>query len=249
MIAMFRGVGRIIGMLVLMVAGSVGLWYYQDRFGASRQIAKLQEEKRVLQRVVERLTDEKRVADVLVTDQKLIDGVPHTTLLFVEYAKDGTPLPAKSIQIKGNPGHIDAMVIKFDRHFVSEGDPLRGHSIALFTKIYGDREQPSEGHVIDEPGKIPDVYRGADPRVSEFETELWRNFWRLTRDQAYRDSMGVRIANGQGVWERFEPDKLYSITLESDGGLNINSEPLRGIYREALRQRGLPTTAPSHSGG
>jgi hypothetical protein len=242
---MLRGFGRIIGLAVLIIAGSAGLWFYQDRYSASRQIEKLKEETRLLQQVVQRLSGEKRVADVLVTDQKIIDGVPHTTLLFVEYAKDGTPLPARSIEILGNPGHIDAMVIKFDRHFVSEGDPLRGHSIALFTKIYGDREKPSEGHVLDEPGKIPQIYRGSDPRVSEFETELWKNFWRLADDPAYRAQKGVRVADGQGVWRSFEPDKLYTIMLDSDGGLSITSEPLRGIYSEALRQRGIPTTAAS----
>ncbi len=233
---MLRGLGRIIALALLVVTGSVGLWVYQDRSSAGRKIEKLQEEKRVLEQVVQRLGGEKRVADVLVTEQKVIDGVPHTTLLFVEYARDGTPLPAKSIQIQGDPGHIDAMVINFDRHFVSEGDPLRGHSIALFSKIYGDREKPSDGHAIDEPGKIPGIYRGADPRVSEFELDLWKNFWRLVDDESYRKEKGVSIASGRGVWTKFEPDKLYTIHLEADGGTYITSAPLKGIYREALKQ-------------
>lgn len=239
---MLRGAARIIGLTFLIITGSVGLWIYQERFSTGHQIQKLQEEKRVLQQVVQRLSDEKRVADVLVTEQKLIDGVPHTTLLLVEYAKDGAPLPAKSVEVIGSQAHIDAMVIKFERNFVSEGDPLRGHSIALFSRIYGDRQKPSDGQVVDEPGKIPDIYRGADPRVSEFEIELWKNFWRLADDPSYRAEKGVRVANGQGVWGPFEPDRIYTITLESDGGLNITNEPLRGIYREALKQRGLPTT-------
>ena len=74
------------------------------------------------------------------------------------------------------------MVIKFDRDFVDENDPLRGHSIALFTKIYGDKQRPRRRETIDAPGKIPDVYRGADPRRREFEQELWNNFWKLAED-------------------------------------------------------------------
>ena len=31
--------------------------------------------------------------------------------------------------------------------------------------------------------------------------------------------------------------KLEALTLESDGGLNLTSEPLKGIYREAIKQR------------
>jgi hypothetical protein len=51
--------------------------------------------------------------------------------------------------------------------------------------------------------------------------------------------MGVRVAQGEGVWRPFEPGRLYTITLESNGGLNVHSEPLRGIYQEALRSRGI----------
>jgi hypothetical protein len=241
---MLRGITRIIGLAFMIVAGSVALYVYQDRFSAAHKIERLQEEKKVLQEVVQRLGDEKRVADLLVTDQRFVNGVPRTTLLLVEYDKAGQPLPAKSFDIVGNQAHVDALLIKFDQHFVSEGDPLRGHSIALFQRIYGDHENPADAQRIDEPGKIPLVYRGADPRVSEYELELWQNFWRLADDAQYRAEKGVRVANGQGVWGPFEPDKLYTITLESDGGLNIQHEPLKGIYREAIKQR-IASTMPA----
>src|SRR5688500_5457836 len=241
---MLRSVARIIGLACMIVGGSVALYVYQDRFSASHQIERLQEQKKVLQEVVQRLSDEKRVADVLVTDQKVVDGVPRTTLLFVEYDRAGQPLPAKSFEVVGKQAHVDALVIKFDRHFIGEGDPLRGHSVALFQRLYGDHENPADAKRIDEPGRIPDVYRGADPRVSEFESDLWRNFWRLADDPQYRQEKGVRVANGQGVWGPFEPDKLYTITLESGGGLNIQAEPLRGIYREAIKQR-IASTMPN----
>ena len=42
---------------------------------------------------------------------------------------------------------------------------------------------------------------------------------------------------GQGVWGMFEPGKLYTITTEANGGLSLRSEPLKGIYREALKQK------------
>jgi hypothetical protein len=34
----------------------------------------------------------------------------------------------------------------------------------------------------------------------------------------------------------FEPDKLYTLTLEAAGGLNLSTEPMKGIYR-ALENR------------
>ena len=236
---MFRWLAKIIGLGIFIVAGSTGIWYYQEHFSAQHQISKLEEEKRVLTRVVQRLSDEKRVAEVLVTDQKTdAAGVLHTTLLFVEYDKNGESLPPRSFEVEGTQAHIDAMVIRFNQNFVTENDPLRGHSIALFTRIYGDKQTPANAYVIDQPGKVPEIYRGADPRVSQFEIELWQNFWKLASDAEYRARYGVEVADGQGVWGPFEPDKLYTITLQSHGGVSITSEPLKGIYREALKRHG-----------
>ena len=234
---MLRVTAKILGLLILVIVGSAGILAYQHHFAYERKVEQLQEEKKQLEQIVKRLSDERRVAEVLVTDQSTVDGELQTTLLLVEYAKDGSALPPKSFSFVGKMAHIDAMVIKFDRGFIEADDALRGHSIALFTKIYGDKQTPAEAKPIDEPGTIPAVYRGADPRVSKFETELWQNFWKLAEDPAYRDKYGVRIANGQGLWGPFEADKIYTISIESDGGLNMTSEPLKGIYREALKRK------------
>ena len=234
---MLRTTAKLLGLFVLVIAGSSGIIAYHNHFAAERKVEQLQEEKKQLQQIVKRLGEEKRVAEVLVTEQATVDGELHTTLILVEYAKDGSPLPPKSFSFVGKMAHIDAMVIKFDRGFVEENDALRGHSIALFTKIYGDKQSPAEASHIDEPGTIPTVYRGVDPRVSKFEQELWKNFWKLAEDPAFRQQHGVRVANGQGLWGPFESDKIYTITIESDGGLNMTSEPLKGIYREALKRK------------
>ena len=46
----------------------------------------------------------------------------------------------------------------------------------------------------------------------------------------------LTVVKKNGQREPFERDKLYTITLESDGGLNLTASPLKPIYREALRQ-------------
>jgi hypothetical protein len=234
---MLRAALQIAFVCVLILAGTVALHWYTTHDAAQQKLLEAQAQTKKLEEVVQRLTDEKRVAEVIVTDQSVVDGVRHQTLLFVEYARDGSSLTPRSFTIAGEMAHIDAMVIKFDRHFVSENDPFRGHSIALFTKIYGDHQTPEQAQMIDTPGKIPDIYRGADPRVEAFEQQLWTDFWRLYDDENYRLEKGVRASSGQGVWGPFERDKLYTITLESDGGLSLTSSPLKAIYREALRQK------------
>ncbi len=224
------------GLCLLVVAGAVGIYVYHSQTSADRQIQKLEQEKLELREIVRRLGAERRVADVMVTHRAEVEGVPVLTLLFVEYGRDGEPLPAKSFIVRGQSVHIDALVIKFDHDLVTGNDPLRGHSLALFQRIYGSAQTPESADPVDTPGQIPDVYRGADPRVSDFELDLWDNFWRLAEDPAYRVSKGVRIANGQGVWQPLKTDQLYTLTLETDGGINIQTEPIKGIYREALRR-------------
>jgi hypothetical protein len=242
---MVRSLAKVVLLAILVVAGAFGIDFYRKHFSAEQQIEELKQQKRQLQQIVQRLSDERRVADVLVTDHKEVNGIEQTTLLFVEYARDGsTTLPPKSFTIEGHQAHIDAMVIKFEHGFVEQNDALRGHSIALFTKLYGDRQSPDKAFMIDTPGKVPDFYRGSDPRIEPFEKELWANFWRLYDDPEYRQEKGVRVAEGQGVWGPFEADKLYTITVESNGGLNITNEPLKGIYREALKQH----AAGEHAG-
>jgi len=234
---MLRPLAKIFGLTFLLLVASVGVVYYQHAVSNEKKIEKLQDEKRQLEQVVTRLEHEKRVADVLVSRQeKNAAGVLETTLLFVEYDKAGNSLPAKSFTIQGNTAHIDAMVIKFEHDYVAANDALKGHSIALFTKLYGDNQSPADAATIDAPGKIPDIYRGADPVVSQFELGLWSDFWKLYEDENYRQSKGVRALGGHGLWGPFQPDKLYTITIESDGGLNMTSEPLKGIYRAAMNQ-------------
>ncbi len=170
---MLRALGQILLLVVVIVAGSAGLYVYESRYAAEQRLRdslrKAEQRNDELKAIVTRLTAERRVAEVVVTDQKMgADGVPETTLLFVESARDGESLPPKSFVIRGVNVHVAAQVVKFQRHFVEEGDPLRGRNIALFTAVYGDHQKPSEAERIDRPGEIPDIYRGGDPRVSAF---------------------------------------------------------------------------------
>lgn len=232
--------------MLVTAAAWIAIAVYHDRTGAGQQIAQLQHDNFKLQQYVKRLTAERRVAEMLVTNQKPAAGgkgiaraePAQTTVLFEEFGPTGQMLPPRRFTIDGDVIHIDALVIKFEHDLVQQDDPLHGHTIVLFHKLYGDHQPPAQGFAIDVPGSIPEFYRDADPRVSRFEQELWDNFWRLTDDPAYRAAQGVRIANGQGVWLRLSPDRLYTLTTETDGGLNYTSAPLNEIYRQALLEHG-----------
>src|ERR1700712_3086261 len=99
---MLRSLGKIFGLTFLLLTAAGGIVYYQYASSTTKQIEKLQDEKRQLEQVVERLSSENRVADVLVSRQaRNATGVLETTLLFVEYDKKGNPLPGKSFTVLG----------------------------------------------------------------------------------------------------------------------------------------------------
>lgn len=232
---MLKGTAKLLFLTALVAAGAVGVFTYYQQVSSSYRIRQLEEEKRILQDMQRRLTAERRVAELLVTDQAQVGGVKTSTLLFVEYDRAGKPLPPRSFTVRGEHMHLDAMVIKFDHATVAAGDPFKGASLALFTRIYGDATPPEQGTPIDPPGQVPAVYRGADPKVTDFELKLWADFWKLAHDESARKERGVRAVMGQGVWEPVRPETLYTLTLEAAGGLNLAREPLKGIYREALK--------------
>lgn len=241
---------RNLSLALLLVVGLAGMYLYYGRLSAESRLREEQEKNRVLREVISRLTSERRVAEMLVLDQKVVAGVKTSTVLFAEYARSeqrggggdgrheeqGPPqtLPPRTFVVRGENTHIDAMVIKFDPQLVGEGDPLRGASIALFTRIYGDATAPDEAERIDTPGVVPAVYRGADPQISKFELELWRNFWTLATDEAARKERGVRAVVGQGLWEPLKPNTLYTVTLEANGGLNLERKAIPEVFRRAL---------------
>lgn len=236
---MLRALSKIGGLSLLILVIGGGVLYWQSRDTAQQQIIELKQKNEVLQQFVARLSAERRVADVLVLDKSTTpQGVTRRTLLFVEYDRAGQAMDPRQFVVEGEMTHIDAMVIQFDRQYVGSGDALRGQSIALFTRIYGDRQNPADAPGIDEPGKIPLLYRSTDPRLAAFEQELWSEFWHLADNPERAAERGVRVAFGQGVWGPLERDKLYTLTLDHAGGLTLQVEPLKAIYREALRQAG-----------
>src|SRR3954451_24840823 len=113
---MLRTVAKLAFLALLVVAGAAGLMLH-GRDTTVAQINEAKQKTEQLKQVVKRLEAERRVADVIVTGQKTENGVQKTTLLFVESARGGSPLPARRFTIDGNAAHLDAVVVKFDRDF------------------------------------------------------------------------------------------------------------------------------------
>lgn len=193
-----------------------------------REKEALTREKFELQRSIERLTSESRVAEVHVVDQVLpgdvVDGrtvtSAQTTLDFIEIDREGHPLPSRRVTIQGTTPSFKAMVVRFDHEHVAMGDSLRGRSLALFLGVYGDEQRPVDAVSLDEAGEVPNVYR-VNRNPNPFEQKLWSRFWDYAKDPALREKDGVRLTQGEAPWMPMRKGEVWTISLQHDAGLHI----------------------------
>lgn len=193
-----------------------------------RQQAEFERRQAQMREAIERLSAEQRVAEVWVVDQvqpgEMLNGKPAdhfvTTIEFIELDRDQNPLPSKRFQICDDVLFFDALVFQFDAERVAAGDALRGKSLALFRRIYGEHQKPGEGFAIDPEGDVPNVFR-INPEPNEFERELWDRFWDYASDLELAEEAGVRVAQGEAVYVPMRRGQVWKLTLQNNGGLNI----------------------------
>ena len=251
---MVRNIVKVVVMAAMIVGGWAGVSMYQENTQEARLRADLREKDKVIEQerqrsellrgIVRRLQTDKRVARIIVTDQKEADGGVETTLLFAEYARDGqTILPERRFVIEGKGAHIDALALEFEGKYVEQNDPLRGHGLVLFQRLFGDNQSPKEAFTLDSPGEAPDVYKNSDPRLAQMEAALWKDFWRLADDPQYRQQHGVKLAYGAGTFrEEFKKGYIYTLVLSPTGGLKMTTEKMDPLYERALNDAAKPKT-------
>lgn len=152
------------------------------------------------------------------------DGNEYADIEFVEVNNEGTPIEEpRRFRIMGDVVYIDYWVVKFEDRYIEEADLARSTSLALFRRIFGERQQAIDGYVLDEPGSRPTAYaRGT--KMSEFEKEIWDDFWVFANDRAKAESKGIRVANGEAVYTKVEEGKSYRLVLRASDGLSIIPE-------------------------
>ena len=201
----------------------------------------------LLKNIVKNLTAESRVAEVLVVDSQLDEFTRKytTTIKFLEYGVHGQPLKPKYFTFKGNLIQFQTLVVRFDDKYVEEGHRLKGKSICLFLKAFvleGAKTQefvitPVYENRVDLKGKevpesvVPEGYRVGNP-PNYFEREIWAHFWKYALDSARREKMGIKNAQVEAPGQVFVPGTIYTLILEHDGGVRIDTRPIPLILKK-----------------
>lgn len=177
-----------------------------------------------LDAALELLKIDHRLAEIRVLEQQTDEqGAVHTVVRFVELGPDGEPLSEGiEARVEGRTVYVETLVIKFDDRFVEEGDALRGTSICLFRRLFGENQRPIDGVEIDAAGEQPLVYRGDDP-TPPLHRDLWNRFWEYANDPDLAHERGVRAIHGEAPFIELRPDRRYRVELRSSGGLTIRT--------------------------
>ena len=190
------------------------------------------QESRILRKVIERLSAESRIAEVLVTKSEFDETTRkiRTTIKFLEYDAKGTPLPAKYFSFEGNVIQFQSLVVRFEDKFVRTGDKLRGKSAYLFLKAFVLDGAKTQMFDITPAHEIPPGYKVPGER-SEFEIKIWQEFWNYALNPEARQHAGIKNAQIEAPGTLFLPGTIYTLKIEHDGGIRIDAQPVPEILK------------------
>lgn len=195
-------------------------------------MSRLIEERQILRQVINRLSADSRIAEVLVTASRFDENTKRieTTIKFLEYDAESKPLPPRYLTFQGNIIQFQALVIRFQDRLVQTGDKLRGKSVYLFLRAFVLGAKNTQVFDLTELNEIPQGYKIPGTK-NEFEKKLWQEFWAYALDPRARERMGIKNAQIEAPGSMFLPGMIYTIKIEHDGGIRIDTQPVPEILK------------------
>ena len=199
-------------------------------------------------KIIQNLKAESRLAEVLVVESSLDEFARTytTTIKFLEYDVKGDPLVPKYFTFNGNLIQFQTLVVRFDDKYIEQGHRMKGKSISLFMKAFVLDGQKTQEFVITPVYEIPPGARPAGSATPEsavpqgyrvgnppnyFEREIWAKFWRYALDPERRRNVGIKNAQVEAPGQVFVPGTIYTLMLEHDGGIRIDTRPIPEILK------------------
>ncbi len=168
-----------------------------------------------------------RLARIEVLAQGASDQEPErirTVVRFTELGPDGKALaPGRELAVEGELVYVESLVVKFDDSYVEQGDRLRGTSICLFRRLFGENQKPVDGVLLDAVGLQPQVY-GDTEGPSPLHRAIWERFWDYANDLEFAATLGVRALHGEAPFIEARLGQSYLVELRASGGLSIRAE-------------------------
>ncbi len=225
---MIERLKRVLGLVLaaLLVWGAVGIGV---------RIVRHRSENEALKQIIARLEADSRIAQVLVTGVRddPETGEALTTIKVLEFDAHGDPLVPRFFTFSGNIIQFQSLVVRFDDFHVTSGHRLKGKSAYLFLKVFfldGPRTQVFDMTPLRE---IPEGYKidFQNTAAAGLQRDFWDQFWAYALDPAEARRAGIKNAQIEAPGTKFIPGILYTIKIEHDGGMRIDSEPIPEILK------------------
>lgn|SRR3989338_1343434 len=186
----------------------------------------------LFRQIIHNLKAESRIAEVLVTGSSIDEYTRrYTTIIkFLEYDVRGKPLKPKYFTFKGNLIQFQTLVVRFEDKYVEQGHRMRGKSIYLFLKAFVLDGKNTQAFPISSLSEVPEGYRVGNP-PSRFEKEIWGRFWKIALEPDARKRLGIKNAQIEAPGSVFVPGTIYTLIIEHDGGIRIDTRPIPEIVK------------------
>lgn len=187
---------------------------------------------KVLNRIVERLEADTRIAEVLVSGVKYDEstGKNLTTIKFLEYDTQGEPMEPRYFTFPGNIIQFQSLVVRFEDMHIRKADRLKDKSAYLFWKVFMLDGEDTVEYTLTDTMEVPGGYSIED-LPDPHEAKIWEKFWEYALDPEKADSVGIKNAQIEAPGTMFVPGTLYELRIEHDGGMRIDAKPLPEIVR------------------
>jgi hypothetical protein len=196
----------------------------QDLAALSRELKEKNAQLDRLETALRLLKLRHRIAHLRVVDQVAqadSDRVV-STIEFYEVNDEGTPVSddRKTFEIEGDRVYVECLVAKFEDKYIEQADLDRSTAICLFQRIFGEFQQPQDGFPVENIGSIPTSYaRGG--KMSEFERQIWSDFWTIANDRQKAAELGIRAAHADAPSTQVQKGATYELELRSTGEFTL----------------------------
>jgi len=114
--------------------------------------------------------------------------------------------------------------------YVRNSDQFRGKSAFIFWKAFYLNGENTEEFEINKMYEIPLGYKLPDDETM-IAKSLWKRFWQYALNQKAAKERGIKNVQIEAPGSLFLPGYLYTLKIEHDGGLRIDSRLFSNILR------------------
>jgi len=205
--------------------GAAGLYVFKPMAEMGVTMAELVQENQRLRSALDNLSQVEAIGYAKVVDQNTVKGFTTTTIKFVATDPDDpTEVQLEQIhQVKGEVVYFDLLIVNFSDELVRDGDRS---ALYLWRRIFGSRDTPEDGLVIEPPGSQPERYAEINRALDLDERAVfWDEIWTLANNPNRLKHLGITAVEGKAAYRRVEPGLIYTFNLKADGEIETLITP------------------------